>query len=196
MEFLRTRTTTAGTGEYAFQNSTVFKDVDWISVRRDSSSEYVRLDEISEEIAYERFSELTTGRGFPVAFARTAESYLLRAIPDASTYAIREKVWEYPADIATGSGSDSSTNFITLRWSKLLEFGVTARGFGYYEDTEREAIWTQLYRDELGKAVSVDRRRLVPSRLTLKPSGWAGRPVAGLRGAARRLFAGDYSWYP
>lgn len=196
MEQLRTRTTTAGTGEYAFQNATTFKDADWLAILKSASDEYVRLDEVSEDVAYREFGELSTARGFPMVWARTANSYLLRPIPDASTYTIREKVWEYPPEIATGSGSDSSTNFVTLYWTKLLEYGCTARGLRHYGEYEKALVWEQLYRDELGKAVSVDRKRLAPSKITLKPSIHAGKPAPGFRGTSRRIKTGDLSWYP
>lgn len=196
MEQLRTRTTTAGTGTYAYQNATVFKDCAWIALRRTSDDEFVLLTEISELEAYTSFSEQTEGRGLPICFARQAESYLLRPIPDLSTYDIREKVWEYPADITIGSGGDSSTNFILTSWSKLLEFGTTYRACLQYSESEQAVQWLQLYRDELGKAIAVDRRRLAPANLTLKPSLVAGQETSGLPGGTglwNRRIRGAYS---
>ncbi len=56
-------------------------------------------------------------------------------------------------------------------------------------------MWLGMYRDELGKAVSVDRKVQAPATLTLKPSLVAGRPTPGISGGSQwyRRIRGDYS---
>ena len=178
METLTTSETTAdGVGTKTWPTPTTFKDCDWMQIQRSASYDYEPLQELSERAIYDSFSELSTAEGLPIAWARQGTSYLLRPIPDA-TYTLRIKYWAYPAEMT----SDSDTNFVTLYWTKLLELGATARGLLYYNDTESAQIWTQLYRDEMGKAISVDRRVQAPSQLTLKPSIAAGKPTSGMSG--------------
>lgn len=193
MEFTRTRTLTASDSSYTWQNPTVFKDCKYISIRYASGQDYQILPEISLDALYDHavWSEQT--EGFPRCWARDGDGYELRPIPD-DTYAIRERVWEYPAEIATGAGNDSSTNFVTNFLPKLLEFGVTARGCLYYGEFEAYQLWQQAYMSELGKATSVDKRRLSPARMTLKPSTVAGRPTPGLPGFDIGARIPPYGW--
>lgn len=184
METLSTsETTTAGTGIKTWPSPTTFKDALWLQVLPDASSDYEDLEEVDESVALDRyqFSEQTSARDKPRVWARSGTSYLLRPIPD-DTYTLRIKYLAYPAAITIGSGGDSSTNFILDYWSKLLEYGTTARGFLHYEEPEMVAQWTQLYRDELGKAISIDRRVQAPATLVLKPSMAAGKRTPGISG--------------
>ena len=75
------------------------------------------------------------------------------------------------------------------------ELGATARGLLYYGENEAAQLWLGMYRDELGKAVSVDRKVQAPATLTLKPSLVAGRPTPGLASGSAwyRRIRGDYS---
>lgn len=193
MEFTRTRTLTASTDTYAFANATVFKDCKWLAIRYASGQDYQLLPEVGLEVLNDHtvFTEQT--EGFPRCWARDGNSYVLRPIPD-DTYAVRERVWEYPAEIATGSGNDSSTNFVIDYWPKLLEFGVTARGCLYYGENEAYQLWQQAYVSELGKATSVDKRRLSRANMTLKPSTVAGRPTPGLPGLGIGTRIPPYGW--
>lgn len=178
MEFTRTRTLTASDADYAWQNPTVFKDARWIAIRYQSGEDYQFLTEITLNEIHSRSLWTEQTEGFPRVWARDGDGYVLRPIPD-DTYALRERVWEYPAEIATGSGSDSSTNFVTDYWPKLLEFGVTARGCLYYGEQDLYQFWLAAYRDELGKAIGVDRKRLSPAQMTMRPSAAAGQPEPG-----------------
>lgn len=182
-------TTSDGVGAKTWPSASTFKDCEWIQVRKDSSSNYRFLDEISERAAYEAFGELSTEEGLPYCWARTGTGYLLRPIPDA-TYTLRIKYWAYPAELTS-----SDSNFVTLYWTKLLEVGATARGLLYYGENETAQLWLGMYRDELGKAVSVDRKVQAPATLTLKPSLVAGRPTPGISGGSQwyRRIRGDYS---
>lgn len=198
MEVLSTsETTTAGTGIKTWPTPSTYKDTLWIQVLRDASSNYTDLDEMSEEQILDRdnFSELTAARSLPRYWARSGTSYLLRPIPDA-TYTLRVKYLAYPADIATGAGSDSSTNFLTLYWSKVLELGVTARGCKYYGEADWAQMYSQEFANALGAAIARDRRNNAPAKMTLKPSEWAGKAVAGLRGVGRRTRSTAFDWYP
>lgn len=193
MEFTRTRTLTASDAEYTWQNPTVFKDCQWIAIRYASGQDYQIIPEVGLEVIHDHTVWTEQNEGFPRCWARDGDGYVLRPIPD-DTYALRERVWEYPAEIATGSGNDSSTNFVTLYWPKLLEFGVTARGFLYYDEPELYAQWQQAYETELRKAVSVDRRRMSKSRATMRISTVAGRPSPGLPGFDIGARIPPYGW--
>jgi len=72
---------------------------------------------------------------------------------------------------------------------------ASARGCLYYNDNEAAQFWMGLYRDELGKAVSVDRKVQAPATLTLKPSMVAGRPTPGIASGSAwyRRIRGSYS---
>lgn len=184
METLSTsETTSAGTGTKTWPTPSTYKDTLWMQVLPAAGEDYIDIEEVDEAVALDRyvFSEQTIARDLPRVWARSGTSYLLRPIPD-DTYTLRIKYLAYPADITIGSGGDSSTNFILDYWSKLLEYGTTARGFMHYDESERAAQWTQLYRDELGKAISVDRRNQAPAMLTLKPSLVAGKQTPGISG--------------
>lgn len=188
-------TLVSGTGSYAIPNASTHKDISWVQIRETATSDYQDVQEVSEEVIRDQryFSELSTSYGLPKAWARSGANILFRPIPDAA-YDNRIKVWEYPPALA----SEAATNAFTLYYPKLLIYGVTDYALDYYGETEKRALWTQRYRDELGKAISVDRRILNKSHLTLRPSGSAGRPVAGLRGFGWRRFwwPGNYGWYP
>lgn len=180
MESMYEIDTTAGVDLYGFPNPDRFKDCLLIWVRTETDGEFRELDEMSERELLRDYSDSTTGA--PRAWSRSGEGFRLRYVPDASTYRLRLRVWEYPLELT----EDSHTNSFLQRWSKLIEYGVTARAALYYEESPQNAqLWTQMYRDELGKAVAVDRRRLSPSTLILKPSSYAGYPASSRRGFRR-----------
>jgi hypothetical protein len=188
MEFTRTRTLTADTDTYAFANATVFKDCRWIMLRRTSGEDYFMLEEVTldELVDPMRFTEQTTN--MPRVWARDGDSYVLRPIPD-DTYAVRERVYEYPSSLS----GDSSTNFATLYLPKLVEIAATRYGYMYYGEAESFQLWSQLYSAELAKAVGVDRRRLSPSRPTMKPGTGAGALESGYPSGYGSSYA-PYSW--
>jgi hypothetical protein len=192
MEFTRTRTLTASVADYAFANASTFKDCKWIAIRYASGQDYQILPEISLDALHDHTVWTEQSEGFPRCWARDGNGYVLRPIPD-DTYAMRERVWEYPAAMTTDSGATGS-NFATDYWPKLVEFGVTARGFLYYDEPELYTQWQQAYLSELGKAVAVDRRRLSQARMTLKPSTVAGRPTPGLPGFDIGARIPPYGW--
>lgn len=187
MEFTRTRTLTPSTDTYAFQNPTVFKDCRWLMLQRASGENYFFLQEVTLDAIYNPnyFDEQT--EGMPVAWARDADSYVLRPVPD-SAYAVRERVWEYPASLS----GDSGTNFATLYQPKLVEIAATRYGCLYYGQQEMFQFWTQLYQNELAKAVGIDRKRLSPAKMTMRPSAAAGEAEPGLNYGGVR--PAPYSW--
>lgn len=189
MEYTRTRTLSASNESYTFQSPTVFKDCAWIAIRYALGQDYQIIPEVGLEIIHDHtvFTEQT--EGFPRCWARDGEGYVLRPIPD-DTYAVRERVWQYPAEMT----SDSDTNFVTLYLPKLLEYGVTARGCLYYNDNEAYQLWQQAYVAELGKAVAVDKRRLSRARGTMRISTVAGRPSPGLPGLDIGARIPPYGW--
>jgi hypothetical protein len=192
MEFTRTRTLTASVADYAFANASTFKDCKWLAIRYATGQDYQILPEISLDALHDHTVWTEQSEGFPRCWARDGNGYVLRPIPD-DTYAMRERVWEYPAAMTTDSGATGS-NFATDYWPKLVEFGVTARGFLYYDEPELYTQWQQAYLSELGKAVAVDRRRLSQARMTLKPSTVAGRPTPGLPGFDIGARIPPYGW--
>ena len=143
----------------------------------------VTLDELVDPM---RFTEQTTN--MPRVWARDGDSYVLRPIPD-DTYAVRERVYEYPSSLS----GDSSTNFATLYLPKLVEIAATRYGYMYYGEAESFQLWSQLYSAELAKAVGVDRRRLSPSRPTMKPGTGAGALESGYPSGYGSSYA-PYSW--
>lgn len=188
MEFTRTRSLIVGTDTYAFQNPTVFKDIRFLTLRPAVGQDYYQLQEITLESLRDRslFTEQSNER--PIAFARDADSYIVAPIPDA-TYPVREYVYEYPAALS----ADGSTNFATLYNPKLVEYGATIRAALFYGENDMYALFSQAYANELAKAMGVDRKRLSPAKMTIRPSDAAGTPEPGLArgGGWRRV---PYDW--
>lgn len=188
MEFTRTRALTISTDKYAFANASVFKDCRWIMLQRVAATDYFLLDEVALDTIHDPsyFTEQT--EGIPRVWARDGDSYVLRPIPDAA-YAVRERVWEYPAALS----GDSSTNFVTLYTPKLLEYGVTARACLFYGEEAAYQLWQGAYVNELAKAVGIDRKRLSPAKMTMRVSAAAGTPEPGLTGGIRHRRS-PYDW--
>lgn len=178
MEFTRTRSTVATTDTYAFQNPTVFKDCRYIMLRQATGQDYILLEEVTLDALYDRTLFTEQQNSVPRAWARDADSYVLRPIPDA-IYPMRERVWEFPASLS----GDSSTNFATLYNPKLVEYGATMRAAIFYGENDMYALYSQAYASEMAKAVGVDRKRLSPAKMTIRPSAAAGAPEPGLSGA-------------
>lgn len=189
MEVTRTRTLTASTDTYAFANPTTFKDCRWIALRRAAGTDYFFLQEIDLESLYDPSNFTEQSEGIPQVWARDGESYVLRPIPD-DTYAVRERVWEYVAALS----GDSSTNFATLYLPKLVEIAATRYGFLFYGEQEQAQIWSQMYAAELGKAVGIDRKRLSPAKMTMKPSTGAGKLESGWPSGSGGGLYTPYSW--
>lgn len=187
MEFTRTRTLTPSTGSYAFANATVFKDCRWIMLQRATGEDYHFLEEVTLDALYDPTLFTEQDEGVPRAWARDGDSYVLRPIPD-DDYAVRERVWEYPASLS----GDSSTNFATLYTPKLVEIAATRYGCMFYGELDAFQYWTQIYQNELAKAVGIDRKRLSPAKMTVRPSAAAGTPEPGLSGAGPRRT--PYDW--
>ena len=180
MEAMYEINTTADVDLYAFPSPDRFKDCLAIWVQSETDGEFSELEELAERELLRDYSDTTTGT--PKVWSRSGEGFRLRYVPSTSDFRLRLRVWEYPDELT----EDSSTNTFLQRWSKLVEFGVTARACLYWGESPQTAqLWTQMYRDELGKAVAVDRRRLSPSTLILKPSSYAGYPASSRRGRRR-----------
>lgn len=193
MEVIDTSVTTvASTASYALPSATVHKDVAWVEIRLNATSEWQRLAEEDIDVLLDgrEYGSLTTG--FPRSWARLADSFYLKPIPDGA-YAIRMRVWNYLAALS----GDSATNFVTLYYTKLLEYGATKRGWDYYDEIEKSQYYLGLYQQELGKAISVDRRRMRPANSVFRPSVRAGRKASGQAGGIwSRIWSGDlYGWY-
>lgn len=188
MEFTRTRNTVAGTDTYAWANPTVFKDCRYIMLQRSTGEDYFLLQEITLDALTDRRWFTEQQDNTPRAWARDADSYVLRPIPDA-IYPVRERVWEYPAALAT----DGASNFATLYNPRLVELGVTTRACLYYGEVESYQAYLAAYQNELAKAVGIDRKRLSPAKMTIKPSAVAGMPEPGLP-AGIDLRLQPYGW--
>lgn len=170
MEAVYTMNVTASTSLYAWPNPDNFKDCEWMKIRSSSTSEYTDLTEEREAVALDasRWTEQTESK--PMIWARSGNAFRLRPIPDVSTYQLRLKVWEYPGEMTT----DASTNWFTVNQPKLVIIGATYLGTLYYGETQDAQIWQQMYMQELGKAVGVDKKRLSPANPTMKPGVAAG----------------------
>jgi hypothetical protein len=190
-------TTVDGTDVYEFlppANSEEFKDCRFLRIRRDATSDFVRLTELGELALFENYTEQT--KGYPLAWARTystdatpADAFRLRLVPDAA-YLIRVHYWAYPAVLT----ADGDTNPLLTRQRKLLELGVTARALLHYGEDAKAQLWIQLWDREYAKAINNDRRRMAVSNGTFRISTVAGRPAAGRRGTLNPFRQTPYGW--
>lgn len=180
MEAVYTMNVTASTSLYAWPNPDNFKDCAWIKIRYESTDNYVDLTEESSHVLADAdyYDETDTDR--PVAWARAGNSFRIRPIPDASTYSLRLMVWEYPGYLT----ADGNSNWLTVNRPKLVIIGATMLASLYWGEPSEAAVWQALYRDELGKAISVDRRVQEKAFGTLLPSMVAGKPVSARPGGA------------
>lgn len=162
--------TVAGTALYAFPFPDTFKDCEWIGLRVEADTDFKELEEDDEvSLVFDRCNETD---GEPVSWARTGKAFRLQPPPDVSTYTLQMKLTKYPDALV----DDADTNDLLTYWSKLVEYGVTARACLYWGESPTDVqVWTGLYRDELGKAVSVDRRAQAAANRTLGISHAAGR---------------------
>jgi hypothetical protein len=162
--------TVAGTDLYSWPFPEQIKDCRWIAIREAADGEFVELDE-DDEISL-IFDRCNTEQGVPDAWARTGKAFRLQPIPDSSDYTLKLKIWKYPAPLV----DDADTNDFLLYWSQLVEYGVTARASLYWGESPSDAaVWEQKYREELGKAISTDRRAQAAANRTLGISHAAGR---------------------
>ena len=182
MEAVYTMNVTANASLYAWPNPDNFKDCDWIKIRYESTDEYRELTEESPRVLADAdyYAETDTDR--PFAWARAGNAFRIRPIPDASTYGLRLKAWEYPGYLV----ADGNTNWFTVNRPKLVILGTTMLAALYWGEPSEAAVWQALYRDELGKATSVDKRVQERADLTLLPSLVAGKPVSARPGGAGR----------
>ena len=192
MEHVEDVSTTDGVDEYAFPDSGSgdrFKDCRWIRFRTKSDEDFWEIEEVPVRALYQGFTEQT--RGQPVCWARVGENkFKVRFIPDASTYEFRIHVWEYPAALT----SDGDSNTLTNSYTRLVEFGATARGFLHYGEFNSASYWSSAVANERDNAIKVDWKRLAPSQRTFKPSTAAGRPALGLSRSGR-FRTSPFSWW-
>lgn len=129
----------------------VLKDVRMVEVRTTSDGEWCPLKELSEEALYEVTH--STVSGVPSVFALASENEIRINIPD-DAYDMRVLTHEYPPELAL----DTSTNFLTDRYPRLLEYGVCARMFLYFEQPTMHQLYERLFQGEKGRIVGLDRR--------------------------------------
>ncbi len=162
--------TIAGTNLYAFPFPELIKDIRWIGIRTETDGDFRELDE-DDEVALV-FDRCNDTDGVPVSWARSGRAIRLQPTPESSDYTLQIKLWKYPAPLA----DDADTNDFLTNYSQLVEYGVTARGALYWGESPTDVqVWNTLYRDELGKAISVDRRAQAAANRTLGISHVAGR---------------------
>lgn len=172
--------TVSGTDLYAFPYPGQFKDCRWIGIRTDVDTDFRELDE-DDNVALV-FDHTNTTDSVPVRWARSGHAFRLQPTPDSSAYRLRLNVWKYPDDLV----DDADTNDLLTYWSQLVEYGVTARACLYWGESPTDAmLWEQKYRDELGKAISVDRRAQAAANRTLGISFAAGRRADKRRAGVR-----------
>ena len=85
-------------------------------------------------------------------------------------------------------------NDLTINHSKLVEMLVTARGFLHYGQPENAAHMQNTVNIEIDKMLKTERSRDKQSNMTLRMSGAANRPSAGLRKGMRSNTPRPYAW--
>jgi len=180
-------TTTSGLDVYPVPEteSGLLKDirvVEWREVASgDTEFEFSELMEVSEEALYEGSAE-SGGGGTPCMWALASEREIRINMPD-DEYELRCLTHEYPEELQL----DTSTNYLTTHFPRLLEYGVLSRMFLYYEQHQAHGQYEKLFQQEKSRILGVDRRIIQPDNMVMRPSLAAGRRVwgRGRRGSLR-----------
>lgn len=189
--FMETQTdvaTVLNQESYAFPVASTFKDCQAIFFRRVSTEDWMRLQESHYDFLQDQFTAQV--KGVPSVWARRGENYVLRAIPDASTYSMRVLSWNYPVELV----ADADTNTLLTNYSALVEAAVIRRGLLHYGEDARLQVWEQLYQQARMRSLRADRARLGASDLWLNISFDAGKKSAGLQRGGRVARPAAYSW--
>lgn len=162
----------------------LLKDVRMIELRESSDDDWHPLDELTEEELYEASQTTTTGQ--PHAFGLKTESTIMfRYVPDEA-YECMVHTVEFPAALTV---TPDTSNFVTQKFPRLVEFGTLARAFAYFEQFQAASYYQGLFQEEKQRVLGVDRRTTAPSQLVLRQSIAAGSRAP--RSTRRR---GRHSW--
>lgn len=183
--------TAAGVAFYPFPGPDTFKDCRFIYFRKEATDEWQELTETSERALYQRLTSVEQGR--PRAWVPVHRNgvygFIVREVPDTAGWNFRLGFWRYFDALV----EDEDHNQITDTYSKLVEVGATRRGLLQFSELEQYQFWSGLWRDEFDKMLRVERAKDKPASMTLRMSGAAGRPAAGLPRWSRNWHSA-YSW--
>jgi hypothetical protein len=156
-----------------------FKDCHGIWYRESSTDEWKQLAEESYRTLLAEYAEEASGP--PAAWALSAvsatgvASFELRPVPDG-TYATRALCSVFPAAI-----SGTSSNYLTARHPRLVEYGTVARALRSLHEDARAQTWEGLFQSALQSAVLKEKRAAGRRFGSMRRSSAAEVPARGTR---------------
>jgi hypothetical protein len=180
MEKAYVRTTTAGSADLSMPD-TLTKDVAMLLIRETATSDWVPLDEFTDQQARYEYRDSTT-QGLPNCWFRFGESIRLRPVPDSSVYRLRMVCWAYPADLV----NDADENAFTVRYPRCLSLWAAVFGLEFYGELDAALKLRQVAEAEIAMLIRDDQNRLRGRNAVLTPSRASGIPAGPRRMGNRR----------
>lgn len=180
MEKAYVRATTAGSADLSLPDA-LTKDVAMLLLRETPTSDWVPLDEMTDQQARYEFRDSAL-EGLPSAWFRFGESIRLRPIPDSSTYRLRMVCWSYPSDLV----NDADENTFTIRFPRAVSLWATVFGLEFYGELDAALKMRQVAEAELAMLVREDQNRTRPRNNVVTPSRASGVPAGPRRMGNRR----------
>ena len=124
------------------------------------------------------------GRGKPIYVTFDREEFMVRPVPDLTTYTLRLHYYILPPALTVGQ-----SNYFTANWPKLLEAGALMALYSQIGNEQRYGFWEKVYEKQLDKLKLATRKRQIKSMITLPM-----RPGPLLNRSTRQLNVG-YPWW-
>ena len=180
MEKAYVRSTVAGSADLSFPD-TLTKDIALLELRETSTSDWVVLDEFTDQQARYEYRDSAT-EGLPSAWFRFGESIRLRPVPDSSTYRLRMVCWSYPASLV----NDADENAFTVRFPRCLSLWACVFGLEFYGELDASLKMRQVAEAEIAMLIREDQNRSRPRNNVVTPSRASGIPAGPRRMGNRR----------
>jgi hypothetical protein len=180
MERAYIRSTTAGSADMSYPD-TLTKDVAMLLIRETATSDWVPLDEMTDQQARYEYRDSAT-QGLPNCWFRFGESIRLRPVPDSSTYRLRLVCWSYPADLV----NDGDENSFTIRYPRCLSLWATVYGLEFYGEVDTSLKLQQVAEAEIASLIREDQNRSRARNAVVTPSRASGIPAGPRRMGSRR----------
>lgn len=183
-EQIKTRATVVGSDRYAVPSD----QIDWRAMF------IVDTDGITEdELVLRSRAELevmfgldtsAAARGKPEFVAFEHQEYMVRPVPDLTTYTLRLHYYTAPVALAS-----SDSNEFTNRWARVVECGVLSELYMQIGNEKLYDFWNKQYLFEYEKMKLSMRKQQLKSTLSLPI-----RKGPRLSSAPNRLAQIDYTW--
>lgn len=165
-EQIKTRATVVGQDRYAIPSDMV----DWKAfyiVDTDGITETELTVRSRGELEVIYGLDLTTAaRGLPEVVAYERQEFVLRPVPDVTTYTLRLHYYVIPAAL-----TQNDSNTITQRWANVLQTGVLSRLYLQMGNEKLYDFWNKQYQFFYDKMKLALRKQQLQSLPTLAATG-------------------------